>query len=171
MTDPHGPDGEGSLDHGGVDRSSTDDVSDAASVSEALEPADAVGRSTPLLDARDRVSGRAVFVDDLKLPDTLCGRFLRSPHAHARVVSIDTARALSIDGVEAVITGKDTHRRYGVLPISANETALAVDRVRYVGQEVAAVAACSEEVAARALRALDVEYEILSSRLKRFVGL
>jgi len=134
---------------------------EAAPISEALEPAAAVGRSTPLLDARDRVSGRAVFVDDVRLPDTLCGRFLRSPHAHARIVSIDVSRALSIDGVEAVITGKDTHRTYGVLPIGANETAIAVDRARYVGQEVAAVAACSEEVAERALQAIDVEYDVL----------
>ncbi len=124
---------------------------------------DVAGRSTPLCDSRERVSGKLEFVEDLRFPGMLCGKFLRSPHAHARIVSVDVTAAREILGVHAIITGKDTTRRYGVLPIGQDETAIAVDKVRYVGQEVAAVAAVDEEAAERAIEAIDVEYEVLPS--------
>jgi len=129
------------------------------------DPAPAVGRATPLLDSRERVSGRLVFVGDVRLAGMLRGRFLRSPHAHARIVSIDVSRCRALPGVHAVITGKDTARRYGVLPVGQDETAIAIDRVRFVGQEVAAVAAVDDETAERALRAIAVEYEVLPAYL------
>ena len=124
-------------------------------------PGETIGRGRPAVDAQDRLSGRSEFVDDLRLPGRLHGRFLVSPFAHARIVSIDTGPALALPGVHAVITGKDTSRRYGILPIGADETALAVDKVRFAGQQVAAVAAASEEIADAAIRLIEVEYEEL----------
>ncbi len=122
-------------------------------------------RSEPLLDAEERVSGRKLYVDDLRLPDTLVARFLRSPNAHARIVSIDVSRALATPGVKSVITGLDAPRRYGVLPVGHDETALAVDKVRYAGQEVACVAAETEEIAEDALRKIVIQYELLTAHL------
>ncbi len=122
-------------------------------------------RDTPLVDATDRVRGRTRFVDDLRIADTLHGRFLRSPHAHARILSVDTSKAERIPGVKAIITGRDAPRRYGILPVGQDETALAIDRVRYFGEEVAAVAATSPEIAAEAARAIEVEYDLLPAYL------
>lgn len=119
----------------------------------------------PLLDASDRLRGTKVYVDDLRLPGCLHGRFLRSPHPHARILSINVSPALLVPGVRAVLTGNDTPRKYGVLPIGHDETALAVDRVRYLGQEVAAVAATSEAAAEEACRKILVEYEVLPAYL------
>ncbi len=120
-----------------------------------------IGADAPLLDGAARASGGVTFVEDVRLPGMLQGKFLRSPHAHARVVSIDTSAALRVPGVKAIITGRDTPRRYGVLPVGHDETALATDKVRYAGQEVAAVAATSAEAAERAVEQLQVAYEIL----------
>ncbi len=127
--------------------------------------ASVVGNPRPLLDAGDRASGRAAFVEDLRFPGMLHGRFLRSPHPHARIIAVDVSRALAIPGVHAVITGKDIPHRYGVMPVGHDETALAVDKARYAGQEVAAVAAVSEEIAEEALAAIGVDYEVLPSYL------
>ena len=121
--------------------------------------------SAPLLDAAERVEGRKEFLEDLRLPGMLCARFLRSPHAHAKIIRVDAARALLVPGVQAVITGRDAPRTYGVLPIGHDETALAVDKVRYVGQEVAAIAATSEDSAEEALDQILVEYEVLPACL------
>ncbi|HVR74615.1 MAG TPA: molybdopterin cofactor-binding domain-containing protein, partial [Planctomycetota bacterium] len=122
-------------------------------------------KGTPLLDGGERVSGKKLFVEDIRLPGMLSACFLRSPHAHATIVSIDVSRALSVPGTKCVITGQDTPRKYGVLPIGHDETALAVDKVRYRGQEVAAAAATSEEAAREALAAIDVTYRILPAYL------
>jgi 4-hydroxybenzoyl-CoA reductase alpha subunit len=89
------------------------------------------------------------------------GRLLRSPHPHARILRIDTARAEAMPGVFAVLTGKDLPTRYGILPSSQDETALAIDRVRYVGEAVAAVAAVDEWTAEEACNAIEVIYEPL----------
>ncbi len=124
-----------------------------------------VGRSVPLVDARGKVTGEAIYTDDLKLPGMLVGKILRSPIPYGRIVHIDISRAAAIPGVRAVVTGSESDARFGVLPISEDETALAIDRVRYIGDCVAGVAAEDEETALRAVRAIDVEYEELPAIL------
>jgi len=88
-------------------------------------------------------------------------KLLRSPHAHARIVQIDVSAALALDGVHAVLTGADTPIPFGILPVSQDEHALCPDRVRFVGDPVAAVAATTEEIAAAAVDLIAVEYEPL----------
>src|SRR5207253_11077273 len=95
------------------------------------------------------------------LPGMLVGKILHSPYPHARVKGIDTARAEKLDGVIAVATGKDAPNTYGILPVGHDEHALAVDKVRYVGDNVACVAAVDEATAERALELIDVQYELL----------
>ncbi|MFQ5701270.1 MAG: molybdopterin cofactor-binding domain-containing protein [Acidobacteriota bacterium] len=120
-----------------------------------------IGRPTPLVDAVAKVTGQGTYTDDISLPGMLVGRILRSPVAYARIIAIDTTRAEALDGVHAVITGAESSVRFGVLPISRDETAMAVDRVRYIGDCVAAVAADEEETARAALRLIDVSYDPL----------
>ena len=121
-----------------------------------------VGRRTPLVDARAKVTGQGVYTDDIKLPGMLVGKILRSPLAYARITSIDTSRAEALDGVRAVVTGRESTARFGVLPVSQDETAMAVDRVRYIGDCVAGVAADDEEIALEALGLIDVRYDPLT---------
>jgi len=119
-----------------------------------------VGKSIIRLDALDKVTGKAKYCEDLKLPGMLYGKVLRSPYPHAHITSIDTSRAENISGVRAVITGRDVpEKRYG--PSVFDQHTLARRVVRYVGDPVAAVAADSVEVAERALGLLKVEYEKL----------
>jgi 4-hydroxybenzoyl-CoA reductase subunit alpha len=121
-----------------------------------------VGRSVPRIDAAELASGRAVFTDDIRLPGMLHGKILTSPHAHARVLKVDTSRAEALEGVKAVLTAADVPETfYGVSPARYDEQVLATDRVRYVGDEIAAVAAVDEETCVRALQLMDVEYEVL----------
>ncbi|HZI93176.1 MAG TPA: xanthine dehydrogenase family protein molybdopterin-binding subunit [Patescibacteria group bacterium] len=120
-----------------------------------------VGKPTPLVDARAKVTGQGVYTDDIKLPGMLVGKILRSPLAHARILSIETSKAESLPGVRAVVTGRESTVRFGVLPVSRDETAMAVDRVLYIGDCVAGVAADDEETALDALRLIDVRYEAL----------
>lgn len=120
-----------------------------------------IGRSVPLVDAYAKVSGEAIYTDDLKLPAMLVGKILRSPIPYGRIARIDTAPASALPGVRAIVTGRDSDARFGVLPISEDETACAIDKVRYVGDCVAGVAAEDEETALAALRLIDVEYEEL----------
>jgi 4-hydroxybenzoyl-CoA reductase alpha subunit len=120
-----------------------------------------VGTRQPRVDAADRVTGRTRFVDDLSFPGMLCGKIVRSPHAHARIVRIDTARARALPGVHAVITGADMPVRYGILPWTQDEYPLAVDRALYVGDGIAAVAAVDEATAGRATELVDVAWEVL----------
>lgn len=122
-------------------------------------PFNVVGKRAPLVDAYGKVTGQAVYTDDIKLPGMLVGKILRSPIPYGGIRSIDTSRAGSLDGVRAVITGAESSGTFGVLPISMDETALAIDRVIYVGDCVAAVAAEDEETALEALRLIEVEYE------------
>jgi CO/xanthine dehydrogenase Mo-binding subunit len=121
-----------------------------------------VGRPTPLVDARAKVTGQGVYTDDIKLPGMLVGKILRSPLPYARIVSIDTSRAEALRGVRAVVTGKASTARFGVLPVSQDETAMAVDRVRYIGDCLAGVAADDEEIALEALGLIDVRYDPLA---------
>jgi len=124
-----------------------------------------IGKSVPRPDARTKVTGEAQYTDDLHLPGMLHGAMLRSPVAHAKIVKIDASRARALQGVKCVITGQDVPAvRYGnwrLVPELQDETVLAVDKVRFIGDEVAAVAAVDKDVAHAALDLIDVEYEEL----------
>ena len=108
-----------------------------------------------------RVTGQVRYTDDIHLPRMLWGRLLRCPHPHARIVRIDATRALARPGVLAVITGKDMPERFGIIPWTPDEYPLALERARFVGDAVAAVAATDERLAHEAAELIDVEYEIL----------
>jgi 4-hydroxybenzoyl-CoA reductase subunit alpha len=120
-----------------------------------------IGERLARVDGMAKSTGRAVYTDDIALPGMLHGRILRSPHAHARILSIDTTEAEALDGVRAVITGADLPEKYCIIPWTRDEEALCVDRVRFVGDAVAAVAAVDEDTAIRALDAIRVMYEPL----------
>jgi 4-hydroxybenzoyl-CoA reductase alpha subunit len=120
-----------------------------------------VGTRVPLVDSWKKVSGAAVYGDDVRFPGMLMVRCLRATVPHARIVRIDTSRAEAMPGVRGVVTGADAKARFGVLPISQDEEALCREKVRYVGDIVAAVAADDELTAKRAVEAIDVEYEAL----------
>jgi 4-hydroxybenzoyl-CoA reductase alpha subunit len=117
-----------------------------------------VGRPLPKVDAHAKVTGQTLFADDLFLPRMLHAKVLRSTRPHARIVSLDVSAARAVPGVEAVITGRDLPIRFGILPVSQDEEALCIDKVRFVGDGVAAVAAVSEEIAEEALERIRVEY-------------
>jgi CO/xanthine dehydrogenase Mo-binding subunit len=117
------------------------------------------------IDGIAKVTGRATYTFDVKLPGMLYGKILRSPYPHAKIIKIDFSKAMEIPGVIAVVTGKDTlgvkqgiWRRYKDL---CDEQILPVDKVRYIGEPVAAVAAVTEEIAEKALDYIEVEYEEL----------
>ena len=120
-----------------------------------------IGKPIAMIDAAGKTTGAGKYADDFKLPGMLVGKILHSPYPHARIVRIDTSRAKVLEGVVAVVTGEDAPNTYGILPVGHDETALAVGKVRYVGDHVACVAAVSEEIAERALELIDVEYEPL----------
>ncbi|MFW5947008.1 MAG: xanthine dehydrogenase family protein molybdopterin-binding subunit, partial [Gemmatimonadota bacterium] len=120
-----------------------------------------IGERVARVDGMARSTGRAVYTDDIALPGMLHGKILRSPHPHARILSIDTSGAEAMDGVHAVITGKDMPEKYCIIPWTRDEEALCVDRVRFVGDAVAAVAAVDEDTAIAALDAIRVMYEPL----------
>lgn len=120
-----------------------------------------VGQPRPKVDAYGKVTGRALYADDIMLPRMVHGGILRSPHPHARILSIDASKALDLPGVLAVITGEDLPRKFGILPSSQDEYALAIDKVRYVGDAVAAVAALDPDTLDEALKLIRVEYEVL----------
>src|SRR2546421_1174708 len=121
-----------------------------------------VGQPLPKIDAWAKVTGETKYADDLVLPRMAFGKLLRSSHAHARITRIDTGRARALPGVYAVITGADLPRvKFGILPVSQDEEALCVDKVRMVGDALAAVAAIDEETAERATELIEVDYEPL----------
>ncbi len=122
-----------------------------------------IGRSHRKVDAVAKVTGSTKFADDIVLPRMGFAKLLRSPHAHARIVGIDVTAAASAQGVYAVIMGSDLPIRFGILPVSEDEHALAPDKVRFVGDPIAAVAAVSEDVAVAALEQIQVEYEPLQA--------
>lgn len=139
-----------------------------------------IGKPLPKIDAVKKATGRATFLDDIYLPGMLYGKILRSPYAHAKILGIDTSKAERLPGVRAVITGKElakitkpyaavaeraelrvgVGKRVGVYK-TTDKFALQVDKVRYVGDTVAAVAAASLEVAEEAIDLIDVKYEKL----------
>lgn len=130
-----------------------------------------VGKSIPRVDAWDKVTGAGVFTHDVTMPGMLFAKVLRSPHAHARIVSIDTSEAEALPGVKAVATHKNTTRRLfntsatmvttnpGMEPVLDQH--IFTDVVRYIGDEIAAVAATTEKIAKEACDLIKVEYEIL----------
>ncbi|MBV1750172.1 MAG: xanthine dehydrogenase family protein molybdopterin-binding subunit, partial [Desulfarculus sp.] len=124
-----------------------------------------IGKSIPRMDAPAKVTGRALYADDLKMPAMLYGKILRSPLAHALIKRIDVSRAKALPGVKDVITGADIPQvKYGnwrLVPQSQDELALAVDKVRFVGDEVAAVCAIDADTAQHAIELIEVEYEEL----------
>ncbi len=120
-----------------------------------------VGKALPKVDSAAKVTGRAIYADDMLPARTLHCRILRSPHPHARILSIDTSAARRIPGVQAVITGIDLPIKFGILPVTQDERALEHEKVRYVGDPIAAVAATDEEIAAAACDAIEVEYQVL----------
>ena len=119
-----------------------------------------VGHDVQRIDGLEKVTGAAQYIADIRLPHMLEGKILRSPYPHARIVRIDTRRARALPGVFAVVTGEDTpKRRWG--SFQQDQYVLAVDKVRYVGDEVAAVAALDEATAEEAVRLIDIEWEEL----------
>ena len=114
---------------------------------------------------KDKVEGKALYSGDLSLPGMLCGMILRSPFPHAKLIRINTEKALRLPGVKAIVTGEDTPKvKYGVIsrsPKYMDEYPLAVDKVRFIGDEVAAVAAIDPDAALEALELIEVEYEAL----------
>ncbi len=124
-----------------------------------------VGKSVPRVDGAVKANGEAKYVDDMVLPRMLYGKLLRSPVPHARILNIDVTRAERLPGVKAVVVGKDTLGiKYGMWRLYPNlmdEHALAMDKVRFIGDEVAAVAAMDEDTAEEALDLIKVEYEEL----------
>ena len=124
-----------------------------------------IGKPLPKIDAMAKCAGETLYADDLFFSRMIYAKLLRSPHPHARLRSISTERAAGLDGVYAVITGKDLPEKFGIMPSTQDEEALAVEKVRYVGDPVAAVAALTETLAEKALELIDVDYEILKSVL------
>ena len=124
-----------------------------------------IGNSWTKVDAMGMVIGETRFADDLHLPHMLYCKILRSPHPHALIKRVDLGPALKRSGVVAAISGHDLPIKYGILPVSQDEEALCVDKVRMVGDPVAAIAALDEEIAEAALEDIVVEYEPLPAIL------
>jgi 4-hydroxybenzoyl-CoA reductase subunit alpha len=142
-------------------------AADADTVAELIEREFAViGRRLRKVDGAGKVTGATPYTDDIVLPGMLHAKILRSPHPHARILSIDTSAAEAMAGVHAVITGRDMPEPYCIIPWTRDETPLCVDRVRFIGDGVAAVAAVDEDTANRALDAIRVEYEIIEPILE-----
>jgi 4-hydroxybenzoyl-CoA reductase subunit alpha len=120
-----------------------------------------IGKPTAMVDAAEKTTGSGKYTDDLSLPGMLVGKILHSPYPHARIKAIDKSKAEKLEGVVAVAVGKDAPKTYGILPVGHDEYPLALDKVRYVGDNVACVVATSEAIAERALELIDVDYEVL----------
>ncbi|HEX4901112.1 MAG TPA: molybdopterin cofactor-binding domain-containing protein [Pyrinomonadaceae bacterium] len=126
-------------------------------------PLNVVGKPFRKVDARAKCVGQTRFADDIILPRMLYCKMLRSHEPHALIKKIDTSKAAALPGVFAVLTGKDLPIPYGILPVSQDEHALCMDKVRFVGDPVAAVAAIDEDTAFEAMNLIEVEYERLNT--------
>ncbi|MDZ4246937.1 MAG: molybdopterin cofactor-binding domain-containing protein, partial [Dehalococcoidia bacterium] len=127
-----------------------------------MVPFSAIGKRVPRIEGIAKATGGAQFTEDIILPRMLCGKILRSPYPHALIHGIDTSRAEKLPGVKSVVTAKDTlGKKFGVYARTADQYPLAVDKVRYIGDEVAALAAVDEETAEEALSLIKVDYEEL----------
>jgi len=121
-----------------------------------------IGKRLPFIDGMDKATGEAKYTANYILPGMLTGRLLRSPHPHARILNVDYTKALKLPGVKAVATGADiTGQMYGFFRSRRDETGIAKEKVRYIGDAVAAVAAVDEDTAIEALDLITVEYEEL----------
>jgi 4-hydroxybenzoyl-CoA reductase subunit alpha len=120
-----------------------------------------IGKPTAMVDAAEKTTGAGKYTDDLSVPGMLVGKILHSPYPHARIKKVDTTRSEQLEGVVAVAIGQDAPKTYGILPVGHDEYPLALDKVRYVGDNVACVVALSESVAEKALELIDVDYEVL----------
>ncbi len=125
------------------------------------KPLNVVGKPFRKVDARAKCTGQTKFADDIVLPRMLFCKILRSHLPHALIRNIDTSKAAALPGVVAIITGRDLPISYGILPVSQDEHALCIDKVRFIGDPVAAVAAIDEDVAFDAMNLIEVEYEPL----------
>jgi 4-hydroxybenzoyl-CoA reductase subunit alpha len=123
----------------------------------------------PRIDAPAKATGQAIFTNDIAMPGLLHGAILQSPIPHGRLLNIDTSRAARLPGVKAVITHKDAGAiKYGVSPARYDETIFCIDKVRYVGDEIAAVAAVDPDTAQEALSLIEIDYEELPALLDPF---
>ena len=128
-----------------------------------MNPFTAIGKPTPLIDAPQKASGTAGFVSDVRVPGLLAGKVLRSPHPHARILHVDVEAARNAPGVHVVVMGADApNPRWGWTALK-DQFVLATDRVRFAGEEVAAVAAEDEAAAIEALERIQVDYEPLEA--------
>ena len=127
-----------------------------------MEEYSVIGKRLPRIDGPIKTTGEAKYTADISLPGMLHGKILRSPFAHARIHHLETSKAERLMGVRAVVVGKDFGNfKYGFLPTTRDESPLALDKVRFIGEEVAAVAAIDEDIAQEALDLIRVEYEEL----------
>ncbi|MBT9582910.1 molybdopterin-dependent oxidoreductase [bacterium] len=124
-----------------------------------------LGQRHRRIDGMERITGSTIYTDDIQLPRMLHARILRSPHSHANLKAVRCESARNLPGVLAVLTGDDFPIDYGILPWTRDEPVLCRDRVRYVGDAVAAVAAIDEETADLALAKIEVDYEPLEALL------
>src|SRR6476661_5003174 len=127
------------------------------------QPLNVVGKPFRKVDARAKCTGQTKFADDIVLPRMLFCKILRTHLPHALIRTIDVSKAAALPGVFAIITGKDLPISYGILPVSQDEHALCIDKVRFIGDPVAAVAAIDEDIAFDAMNLIDVEYEPLNT--------
>ena len=118
-----------------------------------------VGKGIARLDAAQKVTGEAMYVQDLKFPGMLYAKIKTSTHAHAKIKDIDISKAAKIPGVKAILTGKEAFQRRGLYMV--DRPILAVDKVRYFGEAVVAVAAVDTDIAERAIELIEVFYEPL----------
>jgi len=132
-------------------------------MNEKNKPLAVVGKPFRKVDARAKCTGQTKFADDIVLPRMLFCKILRSHLPHALIKNIDISKAMALPGVVSIITGKDLPLSYGILPVSQDEHALCVDKVRFIGDPVAAVAAIDEDVAFDAMNLIEVEYEPLNT--------
>ena len=133
----------------------------AALLEDEAESGDFIGKNVRRIDTPSKVSGRLKYAGDMTMPGMLHVQVLRSPHAHARIVSIDTSAAEAMDGVAGVITSADVPGEDGFGVFVNDQPVMAQDRVRYVGEAIAAVAAEDPLTARRALTSIKVVYEPL----------
>lgn len=127
-----------------------------------MEEYSVIGKRVPRIDAREKVMGEAKYAADYSLPGMLWAKVARSPYAHAKILNIDTSKAEKLPGVKAVITGRDFNGwTWGFMATTRDESPLAVDKVRYMFEGVAAVAAVDEETAEEACSLIKVDYEEL----------
>ncbi len=127
---------------------------------------DPVGKSVPRIDGKGLVTGQTKYTFDVNLPGMLVGKMIRSTQAHARIVKIDTSKAENLPGVKSIITAKDTFNiKFGsnefFFPHTIDQMAFESEKVRYIGDEIGAIAAIDEETAQKALDLIEIEYEPL----------